>query len=132
MSKAASGVPEEKLALYEKLVATNPGIERKGATMPYTSLNGHMFSFLTKTGTLALRLPDDERDAFIKKYKTQLCEQHGRIMREYVEVPDALLKKTRELKKYFDLSFAYVGSLKPKPTKRAKKKTTKKKSAKER
>ena len=132
MSKAAAGIPEEKLALYEKLVATDPEVERKGATMPYTSLNGHMFSFLTKGGTLALRLPDDERDAFIKKYKTQLCEQHGRIMKEYVEVPDALLKKTRELKKYFDLSFAYVGSLKPKPTKRAKKKTTKKKSAKKR
>jgi len=132
MNTAATVVPEEKLALYEKLVATNPDVERKGATMPYTSLNGHMSSFLTKTGTLALRLPDDERDAFIKKYKTQLCEQHGRIMKEYVEVPDALLNKTRELKKYFDLSFAYLGSLKPKPTKKAKKKTTKKKSAKKR
>jgi hypothetical protein len=33
-------------------------------------------------------------------------------------VPDALLKKTRELKKYFDISYGYVGSLKPKPTKK--------------
>jgi hypothetical protein len=39
-------------------------------------------------------------------------------MPEYVEVPDALLKKTQELRKYFDLSYAYVSSLKPKPTKR--------------
>jgi hypothetical protein len=45
--------------------------------MPYTSLNGHMFSFLTKTGKLALRLPEPERDAFLKKYKTTLCEQQG-------------------------------------------------------
>ena len=88
--------------------------------MPYTSLNGHMFSFLTKTGTLALRLPTKERDAFLKKYKTQLCEQYGTVMEAYVEVPDALLKKTLELKKYFDLSYAYVGSLKPKPTTRKK------------
>jgi hypothetical protein len=29
------------LELYEKLVATNPKVERKGDTMPYTSLNGH-------------------------------------------------------------------------------------------
>jgi hypothetical protein len=29
-------VPADKLALYEKLVARNPGIERKGATHPYT------------------------------------------------------------------------------------------------
>lgn len=37
-------------------------------------------------------------------------------MKEYVVVPDQLLKKTKELKTYFDLSVAYVGSLKPKPT----------------
>ena len=27
----------DNLALYEKLVATNPRIERKGATLPYTA-----------------------------------------------------------------------------------------------
>ncbi len=101
-------------------MATNPDVERKGAAMPYTSLNGHMFSFLTNTGKLALRLPDDERGAFLKKYKTRLCEQHGTVLKEYVEVPDALLKKTRELKKYFDVSSAYVASLKPKATTRKK------------
>jgi TfoX/Sxy family transcriptional regulator of competence genes len=118
MSKAAAGAPADKLELYEKLVATNPKVERKGATFPYTSLNGHMFTILTKTGTLALRLPTAERDAFLKQYKTKLSVQYGTVMKEYAEVPDALLKNTRELKKFFDLSYAYVGSLKPKPTKR--------------
>lgn len=118
MGKAASSVPADILEAYERLVATNPKVERKGATMPYTSLNGHMFSFLTKTGTLALRLPAAERDAFLKKYKAQLCEQHGTVLEEYVEVPDALLKKTQQLQKYFDLSYTYVASLKPKPTKK--------------
>lgn len=99
--KAALTVPAEKLALYEKLVATHPDVERKGAAMPYTSVNGHMFSFPTERGTLALRLPDEQRDAFLKKYKTKLCERHGTVMKEYVEVPDSLLAKTRELKKYF-------------------------------
>lgn len=121
MGKAAPAA-DYNLELYEKLVATNPAVERKGATMPYTSLNGHMFSFLTKAGTLALRLPSEERDAFLKKFKTKLCEQHGRVLEEYVEVPDALLKKTQELKKYFDLSYSYVASLKPKPTKKPSKK----------
>lgn len=121
MAKAAGVVPSEKLALYEKLVATNPRVERKGATVPYTSLNGHMFSYLSRTGTLALRLPAGERDAFLKKYKTRLCAQYGIVQPEYVEVPDALLSKTRELKKFFDLSYEYVASLKPKPTTRNKK-----------
>jgi len=117
MANATPAATASILALYDALVAKIPGVERKGASMLYTSLNGHMFSFLTKTGTLALRLPAAERDAFLKKYKTRLCEQHGAVLKEYVEVPSALLKKNQELKKYFELSYAYVASLKPKPTK---------------
>ncbi|MBZ5724945.1 MAG: hypothetical protein LAP87_08110 [Acidobacteriia bacterium] len=117
MAKPAAGaVPPDKLDLYEKLVATNPSVKRKGATVPYTSLNGHMFSYLSKQGKLALRLPAGERAAFLKKYKARLCEAYGVVQPEYVEVPDSLLSSTRELKKFFDCSFAYVSSLKPKPT----------------
>jgi hypothetical protein len=79
-----------------------------------------MFSYLGKTGTLALRLPAEAREEFLKKYKTRLCEQYGVVQKEYVEVPDALLEKTSELKAYFALSFAYVSALKPKPTTRKK------------
>ena len=109
---------EESLEMYERLVATNPEVERKGASMPYTSVNGHMFSLLTKDRGVALRLPDGDREKFLKRYKTVLCEQHGTVMKEYVVVPNELLKKTRELKTYFDASYAYVNGLKPKPTKR--------------
>jgi hypothetical protein len=45
-----------------------------------------------------------------------LCEAYGRVQPEYVEVPDSLLSSTRELKKFFDSSYKYVSSLKPKPT----------------
>ena len=121
MSKRAIPAVGENLNRYEKLIAINPKVERKGATMPYTSVNGHMFSFLTKTGRLALRLPEPERDVFLKKYKTTLCEQHGAVLKEYVEVPDSLLTRTQELKKFFDISYAYVAALKPKPTQRKKK-----------
>jgi len=101
-------VPANKLVLYEKLVATNPNIERKGATNPYTSLNGHMFSYLHPSGSLALRLPKDEREKFLKKYETTLFEAYGVVQKEYVTVPDALLKSTKELQKYFELSCQYV------------------------
>ena len=121
MAKPAATVPSDKLALYEKLVATNPSVERKGATVPYTSLNGHMFSYLSKEGKLALRLPERDRDAFLKKYKTRLCQAYGVVQPEYVEVPDALLASTRELKKFFDRSYEYVASLKPKATSKKKK-----------
>jgi hypothetical protein len=111
-------IPADKLELYEKLVATNPKVERKGAANPYTSLNGHMFTYLNPAGSLALRLPVDEREKFLKKYKTTLFEAYGAVMKEYVTVPESLLKNTKELAKYFALSYQYVGSLKPKPSKK--------------
>ena len=119
MSKTNEGTRyAANLALYDKLVATNPKVARKGATVPYTSVNGHMFSYLGKTGKLALRLPDKEREAFLTKYKTTLCKLYGIVQKEYVMVPDALLKKTPELRRFFDASHAYVSTLKPKPTKK--------------
>ena len=120
MAKRTAAAPARSLELYERLVATLPGVERKGATMPYTSVHGHMFSYLSKTGKLELRLPAEARDAFMKKYKASLTEQYGIVQKEYVEVPDALLAKTAELKKYFAVSYEYVSALKPKPTTRKK------------
>ena len=112
-------VPPEKLALYDKLIKTNPKIERKGDTNFYTSLNGHMFTYLDPSSSLlAIRLPEKEREEFLKKYKTTLFKAYGAVMKEYVTVPDALLRNTKALRKYFDLSYSYVKTLKPKPTKK--------------
>lgn len=120
MAKSTFQGPQDKLQLYEKLVATNLKIERKGATMPYTALNGNMFSFLSSNGSMALRLPTAARQEFLKKYKTKLHKAHGTVLKEYAVVPDKLLANTAELKKYFVLSFAYAQTLKPKPTKKKK------------
>jgi hypothetical protein len=114
VAKPSSKVDSNKLGLFDALIATVPGVERKGATVPYTSHNGHMFSYLSKQGTLSLRLPDGPREAFLKKYKAKLCSQYGVVQKEYVEVPDALLTKTSELKQYFAVSYQHVKSLKPK------------------
>jgi len=117
-TKKKVNINADKLALYEKLVATNPNVERKGATHPYTSLNGNMFSYLHPRGAVALRLPADEREKFLKKYKTTLFETYGVIQKEYVTVPDSLLENTKELRKYFEISYQYAQTLKPKPTKK--------------
>jgi len=106
-----------KVELYEKLIATIPQLERKGAANPYTALNGNMFTLLHQSQSLAIRLPEDKRHEFLKKYKTKLFEAYGAVMREYVAVPDSLLKKTKELQPYLLSSFEYAKSLKPKPSK---------------
>jgi hypothetical protein len=59
----------KNLDLYEKLIATIPEIKRKGATNPYTSENGHMFTHLDPSGTLGIRLSKEDAEAFVKKYK---------------------------------------------------------------
>ena len=110
--------PPDRLELYEQLVGTIEALQRKGAMMPYTSRNGHMFSFLDPRGSMALRLSADDRDAFLSKYRSTLAEQHGRVMQEFVVVPDDLLQRTDELAEWFHLSHDWIGSLKPKPTKR--------------
>jgi len=113
-AKKSSSIPPVTLALYEKLVATIPEIERKGAVHPYTSVNGHMFTYLDQTGTMGMRLPADEVDAFLKKYKTILFESYGVVKKDYVTVPDTLLRKTSELQKYLKISYEYSKTLKPK------------------
>jgi hypothetical protein len=116
--------PADKIALYEKVVAQFPEVERKGDNVPYTSLNGNMFSYLHKDGTMALRLPQKVREDFLKDHKTKLMEVYGIVQKEYVAVPPKLLADAKAMKKYFALSYEYVKSLKPKPTtrKKAKKK----------
>jgi hypothetical protein len=108
----------EPLACYERLVATIPALERKGATMPYTSLNGHMFSYLDKDGALALRLPKEAREEFLAKYQAHLHESYGIVQKEYVTVPEELLQNTVELQPYFQISYEYIQTLKPKPSKK--------------
>jgi len=114
--KAAA--PAEKVALYEKLVATNPKIERKGAANPYTSLNGHMTSYLTPAGSLVMRLGPADRERFLAEAATTLHEAYGIVQKEFVDVPDDWFEATDRITPWFAASLDWVASLRPKPTKR--------------
>ena len=118
MAKPPNLVPGDKMDLYRLLLETRPDIQLKGARVRYTSLNGHMFTFISESGVLGIRLPRAEREAFLREHNTTLYEAHGTILKEYVTVPDELLKNTPQLKRYLDLSYEYVRTLKPKPQKR--------------
>ena len=115
-----AAVPAERLDQYERLVAAQAGVQRKGATIPYTSVNGNMFSYLDASGALALRLSGPDRERFIAEHRTGLHEAYGHVQKEYVTVPEMLLANTGELATWFAASYAYAKSLKPKPTTRRK------------
>jgi hypothetical protein len=113
--KAASN---DLVELYEALVAAHPGMVRKGAANPYTAVNGNMYTLLHQSERLAIRLPEALRAEFLKKYRTKLFDAYGTVMPEYVAVPEALLKRPKELEKWMGLSFEYAKGLRPKATKK--------------
>ena len=61
MAKSNARLAAERVALYGKLIATNPRIERKGDANPYTSVNGNMFTLLHES-RLAIPLPEAKRE----------------------------------------------------------------------
>jgi hypothetical protein len=117
-NKKLSYAHPEILELYLKLLEAFRDMEKKGAANPYTSLNGHMYSFLDKAGLMSLRLGKADQEAFVKKYKTGPSIQYGREMKDYVMIPPELLKQPAKLKPYFQASYDYIQTLKPKSTKK--------------
>jgi hypothetical protein len=59
-------------------------------------------------------LPEQELEAFLKKYGTKRFESYGVVKKDWAAVPEKLLSKTKELKKYLEISYKYVNTLKPK------------------
>lgn len=110
----------ETVAQYSAAVQES-GAEMKGASMPYTSVNGNMNSFLDKTGTCAVRLGKVEREAFLQEFATPIYHHEtGVEMKEYVTVPPSLLSDARRLGGWLRKSLDYAKTLKPKATTRKK------------
>jgi TfoX/Sxy family transcriptional regulator of competence genes len=113
-----SGVPSDKLELFDQLISVRPEIERKGANNAYAAVNGNMFLLMQADGVLAIRLPEDARAEFLKKYKARLHQAYGAVMKEYVAVPEAVVGKKKEMQKYVAVSYDYAKALKAKATKK--------------
>ena len=111
--------PPDALEAYTSAVeGSRSDAEVKGAKNPYTSRNGHMFSFLAADGTMALRLSDDMTDEFRSSYESGDVIQYGATMRGYSSVPADLLADTETLAAWFDRSWEWIATLPPKPTKK--------------
>ena len=107
------------------MVAASGNGEVKGAKNPYTSRNGHMFSFLDGDGTMALRLSGDLEAEFRSLHQSGPVSQYGRTMRGYSSVPPELVADIDALREWYDRASEWIGTLKPKPAKTAAAKTPK-------
>lgn len=111
------GGPTEALQEYAQAVAASgDGATVKGARNPYTSHNGHMYSFINAAGGMALRLSDELRVEFLDRYDSGPVMSYGSVMRGYVTVPETLLADTAELARWLRRSRTWIATLAPKPT----------------
>lgn len=120
MAQSQSELTPDAVKRYDELISRHPDIARKGKNNPYTSLNGHMFSFLNKEGILALRMSKTDKAAFEEKYNSPPMISYNTVMKEYVSVPEELFSDLDLLDSYVRMSHDYVASLKPKPSKKKK------------
>jgi len=109
--------PSDALERYATVVE-KAGEVVKGARNPYTSRNGHMFSFLDVDGAMAIRLSDDLADEFLSRFESGPVIQYGSVMRGYVSVPHDLLSDAEELGSWFKKAYQWIGTLEPKATKK--------------
>lgn len=120
MAKPAAKAPPEQVEHYERLLATLPELQRKGAQLPYTSVGGNMFTVLGADGVMGLRLAAADREAFLQAHAGKLYEAYGVVMREYVAVPPTQLADTAAMAPWLAKSWAYAQGLRAKPTTRKK------------
>ncbi len=106
--------PEALKATFADAIAGLPGIEpRKMFGYPCAFVNGQMFVGVF-ADRLMLRLSDGDRAKFLKLPGAKPFEpMPGRVMKEYVEVPQAVTGSA-ELRKWLKRSLAYAQSLPPK------------------
>ena len=105
---------EKQLEFYDALIATVPGLKRKGNKAPTTTANGYMFSQLNKAGEIGIRLPKEIGKTFIEVHNTGPFKSYGAVMKDYVLIPTHLYTNIPLLTATLKQAHEYVLSLPPK------------------
>ena len=107
--------PDELVALFAKLVAAAPGAQtRQMFGYPAAFVNGYLFAGVFQD-RMFLRLSAGERVAFLTMAGAAPFEpMPGRVMRDYVVVPPALLKSPPRMRGWLDKAWVYAKALPPK------------------
>lgn len=105
---------QEKLKIYDELVAKCSRFERKGKTMPYTSANGYMFSLFNKASEIGIRFSKEVQEKYMNDFPTTIYKSYGAVMKGYILIPEEMLQDLNAVAKYLDESYDYVMTLDPK------------------
>jgi hypothetical protein len=119
MARPAGGADPELLAVFDTMIAGVKGVERKGATMPYVSINGNMYAMISKAGRIGLRLEAKDRETFFATFGDSPFEgAPGFVNKDYVAIPPGMYADRKLLQTWFKIGHAAASRLKPKPTTR--------------
>jgi hypothetical protein len=118
MAKVEITVDANVLAAFDAMIAVVPGTTRKGAAMPFLSVNGNMYAMINRANVIGLRLGQEDLAAFMAVGSRPFEGTPGFINKEYGSVPAAMLADTKALRRWFKASHAYASGLKPKKTTR--------------
>jgi TfoX/Sxy family transcriptional regulator of competence genes len=118
--------PPDAAAAFSAATKRVVGLERrKMFGYDATFANNRMVAGLHEVG-MVLRLSDDDRERFTTKHEGQPFVVMGRVMREYVVVPESLYADTPTLTGWVKRGLAYAESMpaKAKAKKRSKTKAS--------
>ncbi len=105
---------EEKLKIYDDLIARCPRFERKGKSVPSTTANGHMFSMLNKDGQIGIRFSKNRQKAYLEHYNTELFKAYNSVMQGYILITDKMLNNQANVVRLLNEAYDHVMSLDPK------------------
>jgi TfoX-like protein len=113
--------PEALVRKFDTLVPDDPRVQRRQMFgYPAAFVAGNLFMSLFED-SLVLRLPDDDRAAFLRmKGASHFEPMPGRAMREYVVAPPGMVARPKSLAPWIRRSLDYGRSIPPKGGKRRK------------
>ena len=109
MSKAENQTDPEVLKAFDTMIAAVKGVERKGTTMPYCSINGNMYAMISKADIIGIRLNDNDLKAFLLVGGRPFEGVPGFVSKEYGAVPAAMMADAKLMQTWFRLSFGRKG-----------------------
>ena len=111
--------PADLVATFERVAGGLSGVElRKMFGYPAAFVAGNMFTGLHED-RMILRLGEEDRTVLLREQGARIFEpMPGRPMREYVVVPEALLRSAPKLLGWLRSAEAYARTLPPKSSKK--------------
>ena len=109
--------PEALVATFDEVLPGPPATKRKMFGFPAGFINGNMFMGLFED-SLILRLPPELRDELIQLHGAKpFAPMAGRIMKEYVALPESLVRDREKLSAWVGKALVHGESLEPKAAK---------------